>query len=207
MVPDDPSRRRDDPSDSEWGAGRRPRDSADEPGSARGERDGDGARKRSDRGRRESRRGGRRWDSNRRDSRSRRGALDSLLEGSSTTVNALIGGAGGIVFSFIPFSTVLGGIVAGYLEAGPGGSGRASTSAGLTVGGIAGAIMFVPFLLFAYVGFAIVAASGSTTLGGIVLVIFLFAALYTIGAGMIGGVIGVLIREEVEDRPERRRGW
>jgi len=195
MAPDDWSSDERDDQEREWGAGRQPDDYHPAHDSER-----EGERRRS--GRESDRR---RWDDRRR-SETRRSALDSLLAGSSTWVNALIGGVGGIVFSFVPLSTVLGGVIAGYLEAGPGGDG-ASTSAGLVVGGIAGGIMFVPFLLFAYVAFAIVAASGSPTFGGIVLFVFLTTALYTIGAGMVGGVLGVIVRDEVEHRPESRRGW
>jgi hypothetical protein len=191
--------------DTGWGADDRERAGgrqSDDRERAGGPDDRDDRRRADDR-RRRPRRG-----DDRRGPQSRRSALDSLLDGSSTWVNALLGGIAGIVFSFVPFSTVLGGVLAGYLEAGPGGeSPGASTSDGLSVGGIAGAIMFVPFLLFAYIAFAIVAASGSTTFGGIVLFVFLTAALYTIGAGMLGGVLGVIVRDEVDNRPESRRGW
>lgn len=156
----------------------------------------------------ERRRSRSRRDDEWRGGQSRRSALDSLLDGSSTWVNALIGGVAGIVLSFVPLSTVLGGIVAGYLEAGPGGDGvHASTNAGLTVGGIAGAIMLLPFLLFAYVAFSIVALSGSAGLGGLFLVLFVLVALYTVGAGMLGGVLGIIVRDEVENRADSRRGW
>jgi len=186
MVPDDDGPRDEQSDEREWGEQSQQRDR--EQGGGRHEQ-------RNDRGGRQRR-------------QPRRNVGSSLLEGSSTTVNALIGGLAGIVLSFVPLSTVLGGIVAGYLEAGPGGKGvHASTNAGLTVGGIAGAIMLLPFLLFAYVGFSIVALSGSASLGGLFLVVFVLVALYTVGAGMLGGVLGIIVRDEVENRPDSRRGW
>ncbi|QSX01088.1 DUF5518 domain-containing protein [Haloterrigena alkaliphila] len=60
--------------------------------------------------------------------------------GSSTLINALIGRVAGIILSFIPFSTILGGAIAGYLEGG-------EPNNGLKVGAIAGVIMLIPFVL------------------------------------------------------------
>lgn len=61
-------------------------------------------------------------------------------DGSSTFVNAIIGAVAGIVLSFIPLSSLLGGAVAGYLQGG-------EKADGLRVGVIAGVIMLVPLML------------------------------------------------------------
>jgi len=123
-------------------------------------------------------------------------AADRPDGGSSTLLNAALGAVAGILLSFVPLSTVLGGIVAGYLE-------RGTNEDGLRVGAIAGFIMFVPFLLFAYLIWAFFLLGGVPRLfGGFLLFVLFFAALYTIGAAMLGGLLGVYLRREL--RYERR---
>jgi MFS family permease len=116
--------------------------------------------------------------------------------GSSTLLNAVIGAVAGVLLSFVPLSTVLGGVVAGYLE-------RGTNEDGLRVGIIAGFIMFVPFLLLGYlVGTVFVLGGFPGFFGGFLLFGLLIAALYTVGAGMLGGLLGVYLRREL--RQERR---
>lgn len=116
---------------------------------------------------------------------------DRSERGSNTLLNAVIGAVAGVLLSFVPFSTVLGGIVAGYLERGTNGD-------GLRVGAIAGFVMFVPFLLLGYLVGAIFLLGGVPELfGGFLLFALLFAALYTVGAGMLGGLLGVYLRREL----------
>ncbi len=55
----------------------------------------------------------------------------------NTLLNGLVGGIVAVVFGFVPFSTVLGGGVAGYLEGG-------SYDDGAKAGLIAGTIAFLP---------------------------------------------------------------
>lgn len=117
---------------------------------------------------------------------------------SSTLLNALIGGVVGVLLSFIPFATVLGGGVAGYLEGG-------DRMDGARVGAIAGLIVFVPLL---FVGLAVLVFIPVTPTAGAgfgvqlalwvsLLVIVLLAALYTIGLSALGGVLGVYAKNEL----------
>ena len=110
--------------------------------------------------------------------------------GTSTTLNAVLGGVVGIVLSFVPLSPVLGGAVAGYLEGG-------DTDDGLRVGALAGLVALLPlsvigfFLLF-LLGFG----ANSAVLGVLGLVAFLFVTIYTVGLSALGGVIGVYAESE-----------
>ena len=114
----------------------------------------------------------------------------------NTLLNALIGGIVGIVLSFIPFSTVIGGGIAGYLEGG-------GSTAGAKVGALAGLVAFVPFvLIFGTVLFFAPVISGPgprvhLALGVSILLIVLFAAIYTVGLSIIGGILGVYVKEEI----------
>ena len=120
--------------------------------------------------------------------------------GSSTGVNALIGGVASILLGFVPFSTVLGGAIAGYLE-GP------ETDAGLTVGVYAGLVAVVPFALLGFLfGGALLAFTpmmgprggmvGALGIIGFLLVGF-FALLYTVGLSALGGILGAYLHREL----------
>lgn len=103
-----------------------------------------------------------------------------------------------VLLSFIPFSTVLGGGVAGYLEGG-------DRMSGAKVGAIAGLIVFVPLLFvgLAVVVFIPVTASAEAGFGVqlalwvSLLVLVLLAVLYTIGLSALGGVLGVYAKNEL----------
>ncbi|SEW17165.1 DUF5518 domain-containing protein [Natrinema salifodinae] len=117
--------------------------------------------------------------------------------GSRRLVNALLGGGAGIILSFIPLSTLLGGAVAGYLEDGAPGD-------GLKVGAIAGFVMLVPFLFF---GLAVASffpffrgggAGGPVFAFGMMgLFVLIGSILYTVGASAVGGYLGVYVRNEL----------
>lgn len=111
---------------------------------------------------------------------------------SNTLMNALIGGVMGIVLSFVPFSTLLGGGVAGYLEGGAG-------KDGLRVGAIAGLIMLIPFLFFALIAFVFIAGFGprAAFFGVVLLFIMVFIAAYTVGLSVLGGYLGVYLKDEL----------
>lgn len=115
-------------------------------------------------------------------------------DGSSTLLNAVIGAVAGIVLSFIPLSTVLGGAVAGYLEGG-------ATDDGLRVGVIAGVIMLVPFVLIGavFVMFFLGFGTGGPprAFGLFAFIILLFGAAYTVGLSAAGGYIGVYLKDEL----------
>lgn len=114
---------------------------------------------------------------------------------SSTILNALIGAIAGVVLSFVPLSTVLGGAIAGYLEGGDPGD-------GVRVGAIAGAIMLVPFVFIGlvfvlfFVGFG---TGGAPSVFGVFLfLILLLGAVYTVGLSAVGGYLGIYFKNELE---------
>jgi hypothetical protein len=99
-----------------------------------------------------------------------------------------------LVLSFIPFSTVLGGAVAGYLRGG-------TESDGALVGGVTGVVVFAPFFLLMYLLLGIIALGGAPPLfSGIVVLIFLSVGLYTIGAAVVGGYLGAYVSTELDRR-------
>ena len=114
----------------------------------------------------------------------------------NTLLNALVGGMVSVVLSVLPFSTVLGGGVAGYLEGG-------DYRAGAKVGALAGLVAFVPFVailglvLAVFAGTAFPAPGVGAALWVSVVLILLLAAVYTVGLGIVGGVLGIYVREEV----------
>jgi len=113
-----------------------------------------------------------------------------------TLVNAVIGAIVTVVFTVLPFSPVLGGAVAGYLQKG-------DRSEGLRVGTYAGLIATIPVVLFImlfgslfFLGafFAPRAAIGLF----VVFFIFGFALLYTVGLSALGGYLGGYLATEAD---------
>lgn len=97
-----------------------------------------------------------------------------------------------LVFSFIPFSTLLGGLVAGYLRGG-------TDAHGAFVGGVTGVVMFAPFFLIMYLLLGIFALGGAPPLfSGIVVVLFAGVGLYTIGLAVVGGFLGAYMAKELD---------
>lgn len=115
----------------------------------------------------------------------------------STLLNAVIGAAATVVLTVLPFSPVLGGAVAGYLE-------RGDYREGATVGALSGVIAAIPMALFATVLltlFTIVPTAGGRMgvglfFGFMFLVVGLFFLLYTVGLSALGGVLGVVLADE-----------
>lgn len=135
------------------------------------------------------------------DETSTRGATTASLSEVSATeerapntwLNALIGGVIGVVFSFIPLSTVIGGAVAGYLEGG-------DYSSGAKVGALAGLLAFIPFIFIGGIMLFIMGPPGpGSTIAFWVMLIFAlcFAAVYAIGLSSLGGILGAYVKEEV----------
>lgn len=129
------------------------------------------------------------------------------MDNHGTLVHAIVGAIVGILLSFIPFSTVIGGAVAGFLE-GP------AHREGALAGALAGAITFLPvagiaLLAFAFVGFGTAFAAfpieGAVFL--LVAVLFGFATIliYTVGLALVGGLLGAAIAREYPDRRVRTR--
>lgn len=108
----------------------------------------------------------------------------------SLVVSVFVGVAVSLLFSFIPFSTVLGGIAAGYLRGG-------EERDGAVAGAITGLVAFAPFVLLLYLILAFVALAGAPSLfSTIAILIVVSAGLYTVGGGAIGGYIGTLLSRE-----------
>ncbi|WP_049937731.1 DUF5518 domain-containing protein [Haloplanus natans] len=112
---------------------------------------------------------------------------------SDSTLHALIGAVVTVVFSFVPFSPVLGGGVAAYLN-------DADTNAGVRIGALSGLIATIPLLLLGLLAFAIFglfAVSGpgggmGVGLGGlfVLLLVGVVAVAYTVGLSALGGYLG-----------------
>jgi len=128
-----------------------------------------------------------------------------MAEG-NTGMNALIGAIVGVILApILPFSTVVGGAVSGYLQGG-------DRQEGLKVGAIAGAIMLVPILLFLLLlgnVFFFAAAGGVYPgpsmfglAGGVTIVVFVFALLfgvvYVVGFAALGGYIGNYVKTDTD---------
>lgn len=112
-------------------------------------------------------------------------------EGSNTAVNAILGGVAGVVLSFIPFSPLLGGAIAGYLEGG-------RPKDGLTVGTFAGLVMLLPFLLLLFfLLFLLGLGDAPLAFGFLGLFVLFVAALYTVGLSALGGYLGIYVKNEL----------
>lgn len=110
---------------------------------------------------------------------------------SNALLYGLVGGIVGIVLSVVPLSTLLGGIVAGYLE------GRRFED-GLKAGAVAGLVMFVPFVFLFFVLVAVLGFGGAPMAIGVFgAVALVFVATYTVGLAVLGGYLGVYMRSEL----------
>jgi len=114
---------------------------------------------------------------------------------SNTLRNGLLGGVVGLVLSFLPFSTVLGGTAAGYLE---GGTAEDGAAAGL----VAGLTALVPpavaaVAVFSLPGLAVpLPAASLATVAGLALLV---ATVYVLAFSVVGGVLGVYVRTHLRD--------
>jgi len=124
-----------------------------------------------------------------------------------TLIHAVAGAVVGILLSFIPFSTVIGGALAGFLE----GSDHRD---GAIAGALAGAITFLPaaaiaMLAVLFVGFGTAVAAVPLEGAAFLLVGVLFAfgtiLIYTVGLALLGGFLGAVLAEEFPDRRLRTR--
>jgi hypothetical protein len=123
--------------------------------------------------------------------------------------NAVVGALVAVVLSFLPFSPVLGGGVAGYLRAG-------SRSAGATVGAAAGLLASLPVLavfglvasvlglgtLGALTAGSVEAAGLSVAFALLVVVGGLFAVGTVVALSAVGGYVGAILAERERPAPE-----
>ncbi|MFO7927678.1 MAG: DUF5518 domain-containing protein [Halobacteriota archaeon] len=112
--------------------------------------------------------------------------------GSSLLMNALVGAIVTVVTTpIVPFAPVLGGAIAGYLDAD-----RAES--GAKIGAISGVIALVPLLVIVPFLLFVVFLEPVFAVGVLAVVAFVgaFLFVYTIGLGALGGVLGVYIRRE-----------
>lgn len=118
---------------------------------------------------------------------------DSEHGSSSTLVNGVIGALAGVVLFFLPFSTVIGGAVAGYLEGG-------ELRDGAVVGAVAGIVTLFPLLLVLWFAVSLVGffEPQAFALAVLAVILITFALLYVVGLSVIGGVIGVFARTELD---------
>lgn len=117
----------------------------------------------------------------------------TVYDTSDTLVNALIGAVVTVVTVFlVPFSPVLGGAVAGYLQGG-------DNDDGLKVGALSGVIALVPVLLLAPLVLFFFVIEPFFALAMLVLSLFFvaFLAAYTVGLSALGGIVGVYLKDEL----------
>ena len=108
----------------------------------------------------------------------------------SRLVNALIGAVVSVVTALLPFSPVLGGAVAGYLE----------REDGVSVGALSCVIAAIPLALVIFLAASLFFfVPDAAAAGGIFVLVALgvvLASLYTIGLGALGGIVGVYLARE-----------
>ncbi|OYR39551.1 MULTISPECIES: DUF5518 domain-containing protein [unclassified Halorubrum] len=103
----------------------------------------------------------------------------------------LLGGIAGSVLSFVPFATVLGGALAGYLCGG-------TSADALKTGAVAGAVMTLPFVaVVAFLLFLFGFAGAPAEFGVFALLVVGVGAAYTLGSGVVGGYLGHYLRGEL----------
>lgn len=115
-------------------------------------------------------------------------------------INALLGGVATVFLSWLPFSPVLGGALAGYLH-------QRSRGAGAKVGAASGIIAAIPifFILLLVFGFAGISALASgSAVGAIVMIVIVVggvfvAAVISGGLGAVGGYVGAMVQEDSDD--------
>ncbi|WP_459195014.1 DUF5518 domain-containing protein [Halosimplex sp. J119] len=115
-------------------------------------------------------------------------------------VNALIGAVAMVLLSWIPFATIIGGAVAGYLQ-------RGTRMDGAKVGAVSGLIAAIPIfgglvLVFSIISFGTVVggeALGTAIVIGIMVFALAVTAAVVAGTGAVGGYLGVAFRERSDE--------
>lgn len=112
----------------------------------------------------------------------------------NTLLNAVAGAAATVVLAFVPFSPVLGGGLAAYLE-------ESGTTDGLRIGALSGVIAVVPLVVLAFllVGVLSVGPISILAVSFLFLSVFLaFALFYTVGLSALGGYLGAYLAREYD---------
>ncbi|QLH80060.1 DUF5518 domain-containing protein [Halosimplex rubrum] len=105
-----------------------------------------------------------------------------------------------VVLSWIPFATVLGGGVAGYLQQG-------TRMGGAKVGAVSGLVAAVPvfavlglvFSIFSFGAIVSGEALGTAVLVALALFALAVTAVVVAGTGAVGGYLGVYLRERTDE--------
>ncbi|MFB6202113.1 MAG: DUF5518 domain-containing protein [Halorhabdus sp.] len=119
------------------------------------------------------------------------------MRSGNTLLNGLIGAVVATVLAFVPFSPVLGGAVAGYLQGG-------DQSDALRVGALSGLLASIPLVLILLLLGSLlpflpafgIAGSVTAIVGVFALFAFAFMLVYAIGLGALGGVLGRYLARE-----------
>lgn len=120
------------------------------------------------------------------------------MTGQHTLMNALVGAAVTVVFAFLPFSSVLGGAVSGYLEGG-------DLRDGARVGALSGLLATVPLALLGLLiaGFLLVVPPSASPTSLVALALAALVAvgvvvgIYLVGAGALGGLLSVYVADHL----------
>ncbi|MDS0259068.1 DUF5518 domain-containing protein [Haloarcula sp. S1CR25-12] len=120
-----------------------------------------------------------------------------MAEG-NTLINAVIGLVASIVLSFLPFSPLFGGAVAGYLEGGDSSDGLRVGAISGVLGVVVGAVVLVLFVVVFGVFVSGTAGAQAGVLGGLGLVFLLggsvVGVVYFVGLSAIGGSLGNYVK-------------
>lgn len=111
---------------------------------------------------------------------------------SNAIVDALIGGTVTAITAFlIPLSPLVGGAIAGYLEG-------ATEDNGLKIGALSGAIALIPLVVIVPLALFLFVLKPIAAVGVFFVATLAvgFLAVYTIGLGALGGLLGVYLYDE-----------
>lgn len=126
--------------------------------------------------------------------------------GTGPLTNAFVGAVVTVVFSFVPFSPVLGGAVAAYLQKG-------DSNESLRVGAISGLMAAAPLVLIVSFVFGFLSlitfTEAEPVATGFFWLILLVAAgailVYTVGLSAVGGFVGHVLIDRQDRRGRHRR--
>ena len=116
-----------------------------------------------------------------------------------TALNAVIGAVVTVLTTFVPFSPVLGGALAGYLQ-------KEGSSMALKVGALSGVIAMLPFLVVVpliagglpFLAFFDVPGAFAGFIGVFVIFAILASVVYVVGLSVVGGYLGWYLDNEID---------